>query len=94
MKKYGIKQQELPNSKVINKENILKLLSDNKDSQELKMNQVNVEKVIINIVDNKNYLPQIYFENTTNFNSLTKYIENMNKDHKLNLDIADFIAKV
>jgi hypothetical protein len=99
MKKHGIKQSELAGYKVINKENILKYLMGHKDASD-KVNQ-EVHKpaerrgnIEINFVDNKNYFPQTYYESHTKLDNLLKYISGLNKDHKKNLDITDFIARV
>jgi hemolysin activation/secretion protein len=52
------------------------------------------ETLQINLKDNKNFLPQTYFENCIKLETLESYIHNMNKDHNKQLHISDFIARV
>jgi hypothetical protein len=105
MKKHGIKEHVFSGQKIINKEHVLKYLEkghittsavvDTKPHEEaITPKAQSVGKVTIDFVNNKNYLPQTYFENQTNLDNLIKFIDNMNKDHKKNLNISDFIARV
>ena len=152
MRKYNIKEEELPNFKVIMKEHVLDLIerkfglkgsshshstedlhhfksiNENKEKkivksqatqpsqvsppsqspqtaaphtkkQEIKLNNIIEETEVnknteINYADLKMRLPHIYFHNSAKIDNLIRHIKEINNNHKKNLGIEDFIAKV
>jgi hypothetical protein len=80
--------QESKGAEIIKEKSYLK----DKDKADEKVKAESLQQ--INLIDNKNYLPQTYFENTTQVDNLMKHIDEINKKHKKNIDIGDFFAKV
>lgn len=110
MNKFNIEESSLPSGiKIFNKEQILNLvkslalkkdnnINNNKDSNKDKESSqpllLSKDLKENNYIDFKNIVPHSYYYSTVNFNSIEKYISNLNKDHKKNLTLEDFIVKV
>jgi hypothetical protein len=108
--KHEIKDIELPDIQIIKKEHILELLKNRREVKADTPSAVSKKEAIVlqnqNIFDEissdkqidylsfKNKLPHSYYYNTAKIENLNKYLKELNTNHKKDIKVDDFIAKV